>query len=142
MVDVRPKIFVRFAATGRFQVHDSVDAGINLRNIVRAARFQQNGVAGVAQDRHQREDVLLQKRFAAGDLNEWTAKFFDLIGNFAQRHLLAFVKGVFGVAIIAAQIAEGEPDKDTPLTRPGALALDRLVNLVNRERFVVHSTQA
>jgi hypothetical protein len=99
-------------------------------------------VACIAQDRHQREDVLLQERFAAGDLDQRTVKFFDSIGNFAQRHLLAIVKRVFGVAVTAAQIAERQPDKDTALTRPGALALDRLIDFIDRERLFVHSTQA
>ena len=109
---------------------------------MRSARFEQNSVARVAQDRHQWEHMFLQERFAAGDLDQRTVKFFDSIGNFAQRHLLAFVKRVFGVAIIAAQIAESEPDKDTAFSGPGALALDRLVNLVDGQCCVVHSTQA
>ena len=84
----------------------------------------------------------MQERLAAGDLNEGTVKLFDSIDNFTQRHLLALVKRVFGVAIIAAQIAESEPDKDTAFSGPGALALDRLINLVDRQLLFVHSTQA
>ncbi len=84
----------------------------------------------------------MQQRFASGDLDERTVKVFDSIGDFAQRHLLAFVKRVFGVAIIAAQITEGQPYKNTAFTRPGALALDRLVNLIDRQRLFIHSTQA
>ena len=94
----------------------------------------------IAQNRHQREHVLLQERFAAGDLNQRTLKARDPINDFFERSFLAFVKGVFRVAIVAAQIAEGEPDKNTTLARPGALALDRLVNLVDRQRLFVHST--
>ena len=142
MIDVRPKILVHLAATGSLKIHDPMDAGVNFRNVVCAARLEQNSVAGVAQDRHQREHVLLQKRFAAGDLDQRTLKTRDSIDDLFKRSFLAFVKRVFGIAIIAAQIAEGEPDKDTALARPGALALDRLVNLVDRQRLFVHSTLA
>src|SRR6267378_1028180 len=64
----------------------------------------------------------------------------DKIDDLFERHLFPLVKGVFGVAVVAAQITKSEPDKDTTLARPGTLALDGLVNLVDRQRFVTHST--
>jgi hypothetical protein len=57
------------------------------------------------------------------------------IENLVQLQVFSFVKGVFGVAVVAAEITEGQPDKDTTVARPGALALDRLINLVNGQRF-------
>ena len=51
-----------------------------------------------------------------------------------KRLFFPLVKRIFRVAIIAAQIAEGQPDKDARFTRPGALSLDGMINLINCER--------
>jgi len=77
----------------------------------------------------------LQERFAASDLDQRTTETADKFDNLIQRLLFPFVERVFRVAIIAAQIAKSQPHENTPLTRPRALTLDGLVNLVNRERF-------
>ena len=83
--------------------------------------------------RHERKHILLQERFAAGDLDERALERFDRIDDFRQRLLFPFVKGVFRVAIGAAQIAKSQPDKNARPARPGALALNREIDLVNRE---------
>ena len=108
-------------------------ARIDFRNVMCAARFEQNRLARVAQDRHQWEDAGLEQRFAAGNLDERTFKTLDTLGNFFKRRLLAFIESVFRIAIVAAQIAEGEPDENAALARPGAFTLDRLVNFVDRQ---------
>src|SRR6266404_367878 len=63
----------------------------------------------------------------------------DKVDNLLQRLLFPFVKRVLGVAIIAAQIAERQPHKNTTLPGPGALALDRLIDFVDRQRLFAHS---
>ena len=55
---------------GRFQIHDAMDARIDAGDIVRAAGFDEDRVAGIGEHRHERQDIFLQKRFAAGDLDE------------------------------------------------------------------------
>jgi hypothetical protein len=119
---------------GAFQVHDPVDARVDGRDVVGAARLDEHGAARVAEARHQGVDPLLQKRFAARDLDQpaWVLHYF--CEDFVDRAPFALVKGVFGVAVGAAQIAAGEPDEDTGLPGKGALALDAVENLIDGER--------
>src|SRR6266496_6605812 len=57
------------------------------------------------------------------------------ICDLLQRLFLPFVKGVLRVAIVAAQIAESQPHKNAWSPHPGAFALDRVINLVDRQRL-------
>ena len=98
---------------------------------MRAAGLEQNRVARVRQHRHQGQHIFLQQRLAAGDLDKRTIKRRDKIDDLIQCLFFAFVKCVLGIAIIAAQIAESQPHENTTLPRPGALALDRLINLID-----------
>ncbi len=116
-----------------------MDAWIDFRDIVRAAGLEQNIVTRIRQDRHQRQHIFLEQRLATSDLDERTIERRDKIDNLLQRLLFAFVKCVVGVAIIAAQIAESQPHKNTTLPDPGAFTLDRLINLVDRQRLFAHS---
>ena len=70
MRNVGKMISVRLAAGRTFQIHDAADARINFRNIVRAARFQQNGEAFVAERLHQRQGIFLEQRLAAGEFDQ------------------------------------------------------------------------
>jgi hypothetical protein len=74
----------------------------------------------------------LQERFASRDLDERTLERRHRRHDCIERLLPALVKRVFRIAIIAAQIAKRQADKDAWLTRPGALTLDRVIDLVNR----------
>jgi phosphoenolpyruvate carboxykinase (ATP) len=79
-----------------------------------------------------RQLVLLQKRFASGDLNQRTLVSSNGIDNLRQRSFLAFVKRVFGIAVGATQIAKCQPNEYAWPARPGALALDGVIDFVNR----------
>ena len=140
MRDVAPQIARAFAAAGRFQIHDAMHARIDRRDVVRAAGFDEHGAAGVAERGHQREHVFLQQRLAAGDLDERAVEREHLGEHLGHGAFVAFVKGVFGVAVGAAQVAESQPHEDAAPARPGALALDGLVDFVDRQRrrFVGH----
>ena len=70
MREVFPAVAGRFAAARAFQIHDAPHARIDWRDVQRAAGFQQDGKAGVAQRSHQRQGVFLQKRFAAGQFHQ------------------------------------------------------------------------
>ncbi len=135
MVDVRPKIFVHFAAARRFQIHDPMDARIDLRDIVGAAGFEQNRITGIAQHRHQRQHIFLEQRLSTGDLDQRTAtrghRFYDL----AQSFFLSLVKRILSIAIVAAQIAECQPHEHTGSSYPRAFTLNRVIDFVNRQRL-------
>ena len=105
-----------------------------------AAGLDQYGVARVTQHRHQWQNIFLQQWLAARDLDERAFKTRDAINDILERSFLSFVKGVLGIAVTAAEIAECQPDEDTTLAGPGTLALDGFVNLVDSQRFFVHST--
>ena len=61
-----------------------------------------------------------------------------------QSHFNARVKSVSRITIGAPQITEGQPDKDAGQPRPGALPLDRAIDLVDSERcwFVLHGRRS
>lgn len=113
-----------------------MNPGIHLRDVVGAARLQEDGVPGITKARHQRNDVLLQERLAPRNFHQAAAELCHHIDDFVQRHLSPLIKRVFRVAIIAAQIAKGQPDEHTPTTGEGALALDRLIDLINGQCFL------
>ena len=69
MREVFPAITGNFAAAGAFQVHDSPDPGVHRRDVVRAAGFEQNGEALVAERFHERQGAFLQQRLAAGEFH-------------------------------------------------------------------------
>jgi hypothetical protein len=60
-----------------------VHTGINRRDVVRAAGFQQDSAVGIGQHRHQRQDIWLQQRFATGDLNQRAVVGQNVVNNFA-----------------------------------------------------------
>ena len=96
-----------------------------------APGFEQNGTALPQEPIHQRVDIVLQQRFAAGDLHERTAMTFDLGDHVVDRHAASFVEGVLGVAPRTPEIACGQPHEDA--REPGArrFALDRIEDLVD-----------
>ena len=133
MRDVGKQIAFDLAAAGSFQVHDPVHARIDLRNIVRAACLKQDGATGVRQQRHQGQDIFLQERLAAGDLDQLAIVAGNRAHDFTERFLFTLVKGVFRVAIGTAQIAKSESDENAGQPCPGAFPLHREVNLVDRQ---------
>src|SRR5438874_6579841 len=134
MLNVRPQIPLAFAAAGSFQVHDAMHPQIDLRNIVCAACFQQHCFSGISQRTDQWKNIFLQERLAAGDFDQRTIEFQNFSRNLGQRFLFAFVKGIGGVAISAAQVAEGQPHKHAWKSRPSAFTLNRVIDLVNSQR--------
>src|ERR1700733_6023095 len=60
---------------------------------------------------------------------------FHLSDNVVERAPLALVERVFRVTISAAQIAARQANEDARLPRIGALALDAVENLIDRERI-------
>lgn len=62
---VFPAIAFGLTAAGTFEIHDAADAGVHGGDVMRAAGFEQDGVAGVAEFPHERQGVFLEERFAA-----------------------------------------------------------------------------
>ena len=73
-VEVRPVVAGFFAAVRALQVHHDHDARIDPAHVVRAAGFEQDRLPRVRQLHHQRVDLGLQQRFAAGHLDEWAVE--------------------------------------------------------------------
>ena len=84
-VQVGPVIALALAAVGALQIDDDVDARIHPAHVIGPAGFQQHGAARVGQSRHQREDFVLQERFAAGDFHQRAGEPLHLRGRFLQR---------------------------------------------------------
>ena len=97
------------------------------------AGFEQHRAAAVEQTLHQRIDIVLEQRLAAGDLDELAAVLLDLMHDLVERPLATLVKRVGSVAPRTAEVACGQPDEDA--RPPGArrLALDRVEDLVDRQ---------
>ena len=56
----------------------------------------------------------------------------DFGNNFFQSLLSSLGEGVGGVAVGAAEVTESQADEDAGPTRPGALALHRMVYFIDR----------
>ena len=82
---------------------------------------------------HEGVHVVLQERFAAGDLDERTFISLDFGHDFVDRPFGSLVKRVRRIAPRAAQIARREPHEHAWLAGPRRLALDRVEDLVDRE---------
>lgn len=128
-----------FAAGGAFQIHDAMDAGINLRNVVCAAGFDEHGETRFAKLLHEREGIFLKQRFSAGELDKrkfWIRlrQFFNFGQNFIERFLFAFGEGVGGIAERTAQVAAGEADENARQPGKGAFTLQAQVDFVDDER--------
>src|SRR5690606_14134586 len=87
--------------------------------------------------------VAVDERLAAGDLDERRADLRDAVEDLLERHALAAVERVLGVAPHAAQRAAGQPHERAGQPRPGALALDGVDDLRDAEeiggrRLLVH----
>lgn len=133
MRNVRVKIASALAARRRLQIHDPVHPRIDRGNVMGPARFQQHRQSSVAQHLQQRDASRLHQRLAPRDLDQRTPERLHLPQDFLQLHLLPLIKGILRVAIRAAQIAKSQPHKHAGQPRPGALALHRLVDFVDRD---------
>ena len=141
--DVIGEHFFGLAAARAFPVHDVAHARIARADVVRATGLDQHGEAHVAKAAHQRVNIFLQQRFAAGELNERQfvaglagegASFFEFGDNLVDDHRLAAGESVRGVAVGAAEVAAGEPDEGARQPGEGALALNAQVDFVNQQR--------
>ena len=68
--EIFPTVAVDLAAAGAFEIHDAADARVHGGDVMCAAGFEQDGVAGVAELLHERERVFLEEGFAAGQLDK------------------------------------------------------------------------
>ena len=108
------------------------------RGAAMAAGFEQHGAAAIEQRLHQRIDVVLQQRLAAGDLDERTVEPLDLGKHLVERLLAPFVKGVRRVTPRAAQVAGGQAHEDARPAGVGGFALNRVEDLVNRQQSLYY----
>jgi hypothetical protein len=131
--DVGVEVAGGLAGGGGLEVDDAMDAGIDAGDVVGAAGLDEDGAAGIAEHAHEGKDVFLKKGLAACDLDEGAIKGLNLVEEVAEGASGAFVEGVGGVAVGAAEIAAGEADEGAAKTGPGALALDGKVDLVDLE---------
>jgi len=98
---------------------------------MRAARFQKDRPARVAERRHERERRRLQQRFPARHLHQRTVKSQRGVQHVRKRPARAFRERIRRIAIRAAQIARRQPHEDARQPGPGALPLEREENLVD-----------
>ena len=111
-----------------------MDARVDPGNVMRSAGLDQHSLAQITQLFHQRQDVLLEQRFTPGYFHQRTIKGQNSLDDLRRCHLFTSVKRVRGITIAAPKIAKGQTDKNARHPRPGALSLDRAIDLINRER--------
>ena len=104
-----------------------------------AAGLQHHGSSGGEEPIHQRVDVFLEQRLAAGNLHQRRSVRLDGADDLVHGHLVPLVERVRRVAPAAAEVAGGQPDEHAELPRARRLALDRMKNLVDRQhrRFLL-----
>src|SRR5690606_1014592 len=133
VVQVGPQVPGLLAGAGALEVHDLVDARVERRDVDGAGGFYQHGVAAFEQQLGEAEGVAVDERLAAGELDERRAELRDAVEDLVERHALAAVERVLGVAPYAAQGAAGQPHERARQPRPGALALDGVEDLRDAE---------
>ena len=131
-VEVAPVVLAGFAAARALDVDDlhappparaSIGRWPPVSSMHRRAAGQQ--------PLHQRIDVVLQQRLAAGDLDERAAVALDRRDHLVDRHLAPFVERVGRVAPRAAQVAGRQPHEHARAPGAGRLALNRMEDLVD-----------
>ena len=132
-VEIAPVVLVGLAARRALDVDDLDHFVWNAPDRPVPAGFEQHGPAAVDETPHQRVDIVLQQRFAAGDLDELATVALDVGDHLVQRPLRPFVKRVRRVAPRAAEVARRQADEHARLPRPGRLALNRVEDLVDRQ---------
>ena len=102
-----------------------------------AAGLQHHRASLVEQALHQRVDLLLQQRLAAGDLDDVTAIVAHAPDHLVHAHLLPLVERVGGVAPGTAEVAGGQADEHARPPGVGRLPLDRVKDLVDGQHCAV-----
>src|SRR5262245_56364541 len=134
--EILPVVLPIFAAARALHVEDGHDAIRNALDAAMATRFEQDGLAIVEKALHERIDILLQQRLAAGHLNQRTPVSIDFADDIVQRALAAFVEGIWRIAPAAPQIARGQADEHTRPSGVCGLALHRVEDLVDGEHVL------
>jgi len=105
----RPRLASRLAAAspepGGLDVEDDGDPGVDPGGVDRAAGLEQDRPPGVGQEGHERQDFGLEQGLAPGHLDQAVAGGQGLLGDLPDRHRLARVEGVGGVAVGASEVA-------------------------------------
>ena len=135
-VEVAPVVLRRFAAAGTLDVDDLDDRRRHARRSPMAAGLEHHRAPAGEQPLHQRIDVLLQQRLAAGDLDQRAAvRRRRAPTTSSTRHLAALVEGVRRVAPRAAEVAGGQADEHARPPGVRRLALNRVEDLVDRSAW-------
>ena len=82
---------------------------------------------------HQRRRFLLKQRLSTSELNERARVRVDRLHHIVERHLLPAGKRLWRIAPATTQIARGEPDEHAGSSNMRRLALNGLVDLVDRQ---------
>src|SRR5580698_6280224 len=133
MFEVAPSIPRRLATAGTFQVNDASDSRVDHADVAFARGLDHHVMSTRQQQRNQWMDSLLQEWLAAGNFDQPAIEAVNFGCHLRNLHLIAFVKGVLGVAPGAAQVAPREADEDAGTPRPGRFALDAMKDLVNAD---------
>ena len=134
-VEVAPDVGLGLARAGRLDVEDDrAPAGSTAADVNGPAGLQQHGLAGVGQAGHQRVDLRLEQRLAAGELDQVVAQLQGSLDDLVEAQDCPSSEGVRRVAVDAAQVAGGQPDEDARQPGERALALEAAVDLVDHQR--------
>jgi hypothetical protein len=102
---------------------------IDRSNIDGAAGLKKDCIPCIAQSSHERETLRLGKRFPSCDLHEAAPIGVHLRQDLIDRALLPSVKGIVGIAPVAAERASGQPYKRTGLSCVARLTLNAMEDL-------------
>jgi hypothetical protein len=130
VLEIRPEIALRLAATGTFDIENLDRSGIENAGIETAASLDKDGVALITEPGDKLATVaLLDEGLAPRDFDEPAVHGFDLPHNLINAHFAAACKSVFAVAPHAAQIAKRQPDKGARQAGKRGFTLDRMKDL-------------
>ena len=142
--NVLPTYAIRFTAAGAFEIHDAVAAWIEFLDVMRATCFGQYGISQVTQPGYECWTFFLKQRFTAGQLDqwqcltllsflfEWLCHVLNGSENVIDRHGLAALESIGGVAVGTTQVTTGQPNEHTGQPGEGAFALYAQIDFVDQ----------
>src|SRR5690606_39125725 len=114
-----------FPASRRLHVDDTDHSRVDVRHVHRAARFERDAIAGIAEAHEQRKATFLRERLASGHADMARAEGVYALRYGVDRHPLAAMERVRSIAVLAAERTTGEANEHRGPPHAVRLALNR-----------------
>jgi len=120
------------SAAGTLEIDNALYTRINVPDIKTATCFKEHLEVFITESSKQLNSRFLDERFTTGYLDKAAAKFPDTVYDFGNLHGDTLVKGIFGIAPGASEVAIGQPNENARPPSVAGFALDAMKNLIDK----------